>query len=115
MESQRGVGDLEERLSYVLSANGDDKANAYDVLKIPRNLEDGALTDGGALHLFSREAMGLFSQYFCIGVLYGLIPSLKYPIYNVYLGMCAVSLKPPRFVTQTHREGSAASREYALD
>ncbi|CAK4136230.1 unnamed protein product [Aphanomyces euteiches] len=87
MVSQRGVGDFEERLSYVLSANGDDKANVYDVLKSPRDLEDGALTEGGALHLFSREAMYLFSQYFCIGVLYGLIPALKYPIYNVYLGM----------------------------
>ncbi|KAH9184772.1 hypothetical protein AeNC1_013255, partial [Aphanomyces euteiches] len=85
--SQRGVGDFEERLSYVLSANGDDKANAYDVLKSPRDLEDGALTEGGALHLFTREAMDLFSQYVCIGVLYGLIPALKYPIFNVYLGL----------------------------
>ncbi|KAH9096414.1 hypothetical protein LEN26_017487 [Aphanomyces euteiches] len=85
MEKQSG--DLEERLSYVLSANGDDKGDGYGVVKSPRDLEDGALTEGGALSLFSREAMGLFSQYFAIGVLYGLLPALKYPIFNVYLGL----------------------------
>ncbi|KAF0732976.1 hypothetical protein Ae201684P_018280 [Aphanomyces euteiches] len=80
-------GELEERLSYRLSGQVVDDKGDYVGAKSPSELEDGAIMEGGALHLFSREAMGLFSQYFAIGVLYGMIPALKYPIYNVYLGM----------------------------
>ncbi|KAF0686745.1 Aste57867_21465 [Aphanomyces stellatus] len=78
--------DLQERVSYIQSAtdNITDKDN-YDATKTPGELEDGALVEGGALHLFSREAMGLFSQYAAIGVIYGMIPGLNYPIFNIYL------------------------------
>ncbi|KAF0692872.1 hypothetical protein As57867_016043, partial [Aphanomyces stellatus] len=81
--------DLQERLSYIHSAADDHKDNdgAYADGKTPGELEDGALVGGGALPLFSREALGLFSQYAAIGVIYGMIPSLNYPIFNTYLNM----------------------------
>ncbi|KAF0708701.1 Aste57867_6255 [Aphanomyces stellatus] len=89
--------DLEERLSYIHSAShskehqrlqhdvetGGDYAHA----KSPAELDDGALVEGGALHLFSREAMGLFMQYAAIGVIYSLIPALSYSIFNIYLNL----------------------------
>ncbi|RHY99906.1 hypothetical protein DYB35_011754, partial [Aphanomyces astaci] len=77
--------DLEERVSYIQSATNDkDAGNFYDA-KTPDEFQDGALVAGGALDLFSKEAFALFSQYAAIGVIYGLIPSLNYPIFNVYL------------------------------
>ncbi|RHY22680.1 hypothetical protein DYB32_009428, partial [Aphanomyces invadans] len=82
--SNRGM-DLQERVSYIQSATKDDDKDTYDGAKTPGELEDGALVAGGALNLCSREAMGLFSQYAAIGVIYGMIPALNYPIFNVYL------------------------------
>ncbi|RHY41110.1 hypothetical protein DYB34_006586, partial [Aphanomyces astaci] len=79
--------DLQERVSYIHSATKDDepKDGDYNEAKTPGELEDGALVAGGALNMCSREAMGLFSQYAAIGVIYGMIPALNYPIFNVYL------------------------------
>ncbi|KAF0708700.1 Aste57867_6254 [Aphanomyces stellatus] len=84
--------DLEERLSYMHSASTtkeplDVEAGDFNALKSPGDLQDGALTDGGALPLLSREAMGLFMQYAAIGVIYGLIPALSYSIFQVYLNL----------------------------
>ncbi|EQC27687.1 hypothetical protein SDRG_14525 [Saprolegnia diclina VS20] len=85
----QGKMDLEERVSYIQSNTHEKDANGagYADAKTPGELEDGALVEGGALHLFSREAFGLFSQYGAIGVIYGMIPTLVYPLYTVYLGM----------------------------
>ncbi|EQC39377.1 hypothetical protein SDRG_03579 [Saprolegnia diclina VS20] len=77
-------GDLVERLSYAISAT---KPDDYHETKTPVDLEDGALVAGGAVRIFSREAMALFSQYFAIGIVYGMIPALKYPVFNNYLYM----------------------------
>ncbi|RHY06535.1 hypothetical protein DYB25_009653, partial [Aphanomyces astaci] len=82
--TDRGM-DLQERVSYIQSAANDKAAGDYDEAKTPGELEVGALVEGGALDLFSREAMGLFAQYAAIGIIYGMIPSLNYPIFNVYL------------------------------
>ncbi|ETW00929.1 hypothetical protein H310_06584 [Aphanomyces invadans] len=84
MQAGRNM-DLQERVSYIQSATKDGDHKSYDDAKTPGELEDGALVAGGALDLFSREAFGLFSQYAAIGVIYGMIPSLNYPIFNVYL------------------------------
>ncbi|CAK4697262.1 unnamed protein product, partial [Aphanomyces euteiches] len=69
--------DLEERLSYIHSANsatakqGVVHDDGYNQVKSPakdiEDLEGGALVEGGALNLLSREAMGLFMQYGAIG------------------------------------------------
>ncbi|KDO33405.1 hypothetical protein SPRG_02212 [Saprolegnia parasitica CBS 223.65] len=81
--------DLEERVSYIQSNTpaGKDAGGDYDEVKTPGELEDGALVDGGALNLYSREAFALFAQYGAIGIIYGMIPSLAYPIFNNYLNM----------------------------
>ncbi|ETV71441.1 hypothetical protein H257_13324, partial [Aphanomyces astaci] len=48
-------------------------------------LEEGALVPGGALNLWSKEAFALYSQYAAIGIIYGMLPQLAYPVYAVYL------------------------------
>ncbi|KAF0712446.1 hypothetical protein As57867_004817, partial [Aphanomyces stellatus] len=80
--------DLEERVSYIHSAAHDVEAGKdgeYADIKTPGDIEDGALAEGGALDLCSREALALFCQYAAIGVIYGLIPTLSYPIFTIYL------------------------------
>ncbi|KDO19158.1 hypothetical protein SPRG_15681 [Saprolegnia parasitica CBS 223.65] len=88
MASTKDVGhfDLEERASYIHSAT---KGGAdFNELKSPGHLEDGgALVSGGAISLVSREAFALFSQYFAIGILYGMLPAMQYPVFNNYLHM----------------------------
>ncbi|RHY69222.1 hypothetical protein DYB38_007112 [Aphanomyces astaci] len=79
--------DLQERLSYVNSSHDHKDTDGYAEAKTPGGLEDGALVEGGALVYTSWEAVGLFSQYAAIGVIYGMIPSLNYPIFNVYLNL----------------------------
>ncbi|KAF0709267.1 hypothetical protein As57867_006000, partial [Aphanomyces stellatus] len=88
--TQAPILDLEERLSYIHSATPVEKDGIdgdYADVKTPGELEDGALVDGGALDLFSREAFGLYCQYGAIGIIYGLIPALNYPIFNIYLNL----------------------------
>ncbi|OQR89749.1 Folate-Biopterin Transporter (FBT) Family [Thraustotheca clavata] len=76
----------EERASYILSASHGDYAGAKTPDgKTLQELEDGALTEGGALNIFSREAFALFAQYFAIGIIYGMLPALQMPVYNNYL------------------------------
>ncbi|KAF0708538.1 hypothetical protein As57867_006299, partial [Aphanomyces stellatus] len=84
--------ELQERISAIHSNTllNDDKQQdgvykSLDDLESADN--DGALVEGGALDLFSREAAGLFMQYAAIGVIYGMIPALKYPVFNVYLNL----------------------------
>ncbi|RHY73689.1 hypothetical protein DYB26_005838 [Aphanomyces astaci] len=83
--------DLQERLSYIQqSAHHEDHdlLDEYSEAKSPRPVDvSGALVPGGALNLCSMEAMGLFAQYAAIGVVFSMIPSLNYPIFNVYLNM----------------------------
>jgi hypothetical protein len=77
-----------ERVSYIASATNPDKDNGdYSEAKTPGELEDGALVEGGALSLVSREAIAPFSQYFAIGILYGMLPGMQYPVIQVYLHM----------------------------
>ncbi|RHY10392.1 hypothetical protein DYB36_010390 [Aphanomyces astaci] len=80
------TADLEERVSYIHSVTTKD-VDGYAEAKSPKDLEEGALAEGGALDLFSREAFALFMQYGAIGVIYGMIPALNYPIFNIYLNL----------------------------
>ncbi|RHY19627.1 hypothetical protein DYB25_002721 [Aphanomyces astaci] len=80
------AADLEERVSYIHSVTTKD-VDGYAEAKSPKDLEEGALAEGGALDLWSREAFALFMQYGAIGVIYGMIPSLNYPIFNIYLNL----------------------------
>ncbi|OQR97422.1 Folate-Biopterin Transporter (FBT) Family [Thraustotheca clavata] len=63
------------------------ESTAYGGAKSFVDLEDGALVKGKVLRLHSHEAFALFSQYFAIGILYGMLPALQYPIFNNYLHM----------------------------
>ncbi|RHY51527.1 hypothetical protein DYB34_011839 [Aphanomyces astaci] len=47
-------------------------------------LEEGALVPGGAISMLSMEALSLFVQYGAIGIVYGTLPSLRYPLIKVY-------------------------------
>ncbi|RHX99055.1 hypothetical protein DYB25_008914 [Aphanomyces astaci] len=82
-QNPKGRHDLEERVTHLQSVTNY-KGDFKDA-KSPLELEDGALVAGGALDLLSKEAFALFSQYAAIGVIYGLIPALNFPIFNVYL------------------------------
>ncbi|RHX99891.1 hypothetical protein DYB36_014235, partial [Aphanomyces astaci] len=80
------AADLEERVSYVHSITTKD-VDGYAEAKSPKDLEGGALTEGGPLDLFSREAFALFIQYGAVGIIYGMIPALNYPLFNIYLNL----------------------------
>ncbi|EQC26908.1 hypothetical protein SDRG_15241 [Saprolegnia diclina VS20] len=45
----------------------------------------GAIREGGALELYSKEAIGLLAQYAAVGVVYGCLPALVYPVYVKYM------------------------------
>ncbi|OQR89569.1 transmembrane protein [Achlya hypogyna] len=80
--------ELQERISYVNSTTAKPHAGGdYEDAKTPTDLEDGALVAGGALNLFSIEGLALLTQYFAIGIIYGMIPRLSYPVFNNYLNM----------------------------
>ncbi|CAK4531008.1 unnamed protein product, partial [Aphanomyces euteiches] len=78
--------DFHEGSSYE-HASPQGKGGEYIEVKMLGGLKDGALVEGGALPIWSREAFGLYSQYFAIGVLFSLIPALNLPIFNFYLQM----------------------------
>ncbi|KDO19564.1 hypothetical protein SPRG_15145 [Saprolegnia parasitica CBS 223.65] len=86
MLAQKNDIALAERLSYVASldvqagAKGDD----YEGVKTPLDLEDGALREGGAPVYSSPEVMALVFQYAVIGVVYGGLSYMKYPILTGY-------------------------------
>ncbi|EQC42249.1 hypothetical protein SDRG_01083 [Saprolegnia diclina VS20] len=63
-----------------------DSSTHYDESMLDKT-GDGALREGGAIHLLSSEALGLFTQYAGIGLILGTLPALAYPLYNVYLQM----------------------------
>ncbi|KDO25645.1 hypothetical protein SPRG_08944 [Saprolegnia parasitica CBS 223.65] len=66
----------EERAPFVATTKSASYGHASD-------LEAGLRV----LSLRSPEAVALFSQYVAIGILYGLLPGLQYPIFNNYLHM----------------------------
>ncbi|RHY54355.1 hypothetical protein DYB30_014386, partial [Aphanomyces astaci] len=84
--SNKEAADLEERVSYIHSNTAKDD-NGYVEAKSPKDLEEGALAEGGALNLFSREAFALFVQYGAVGIMYNIIPAVQYPIFNIYLNL----------------------------
>ncbi|OQS06556.1 tRNA(Ile)-lysidine synthase [Thraustotheca clavata] len=76
--------ELQERVSYI-SATADKKANdGYDDAKTPGELEDGALRAGGPPVYTSREVLGLLCQYVCVGLIYGCLPNILYPVFAGY-------------------------------
>ncbi|KDO30291.1 hypothetical protein SPRG_19837 [Saprolegnia parasitica CBS 223.65] len=58
----------------------------YESVKSPvaPPLEDGALRPGGPPVYTSAPVLGLLAQYVCVGLLYGALPSLSYPLFTAY-------------------------------
>ncbi|KAJ0392203.1 hypothetical protein P43SY_008736 [Pythium insidiosum] len=77
---------LDERVSYLSSVNPSKAAAEFQELKTPE-LEGGALREGRAPELWSRESFGLFAQYCAIGLVYGTLPGTIYPFMVAYLNM----------------------------
>lgn len=80
--------DLVERVSYISSTNKGkhDQDGGYTGVKTP-DVEGGALRDGGAPNLFSRDYIGLLAQYAAVGMIYGTLPGTIYPFLAYYLNM----------------------------
>ncbi|GAB9471479.1 Transmembrane protein [Globisporangium polare] len=49
--------------------------------------EGGALRDGGAARLFSKDYIGLVAQYAAVGLIDGLLPNVIYPFMQNYLNL----------------------------
>ncbi len=67
--------------------------NRYNAMKTPMlgtapdEIEGGALREGGAPKLYSRETFGLFAQYAAVGLIYGALPGTIYPFMVNYLNV----------------------------
>ncbi|EGZ14462.1 hypothetical protein PHYSODRAFT_332851 [Phytophthora sojae] len=90
MASQHGPAgpsklDIPVRLSFVSGTSQtkdpDNGTPSYTQMKTPdpANLEGGALREGGAPSLTSRDSIGLLFQYAAVGINYGLLPATVYP------------------------------------
>jgi hypothetical protein len=87
------AGRLEQRLSST-STPGltlEDK-DSYTKAKTPDPvaLEGGALRPGGQPNLYSRRHIGLLAQYAAIGVVYGSLWGVNYPLLNNFFHMSGV-------------------------
>ncbi|KAF0685192.1 Aste57867_22894 [Aphanomyces stellatus] len=63
----------------------------YDVYKDVMHSTD-AIRPGGAIPLLSRASLGLLAQYAAVGVVYGLLPRLDYPVYFNYLNFTGTQI-----------------------
>ncbi|EQC36062.1 hypothetical protein SDRG_06797 [Saprolegnia diclina VS20] len=88
MQAKRTGGmELQERVSYVSATQDKPAGEDYDDGKTPVDLEDGALRAGGAPDYLSREVLGLLAQYVCVGLVYGCLPNILYPVFTGYYHM----------------------------
>ncbi|KAE8977391.1 hypothetical protein PR003_g26367 [Phytophthora rubi] len=82
-------GDLPGRLSFLsgTSQHKDLEDGAYNPAKSPNsnNIEGGALREGGAPDLKSKDSIGLLVQYAAVGLNYGVLPATIYPFLQQYL------------------------------
>ncbi|OQR85825.1 Folate-Biopterin Transporter (FBT) Family [Achlya hypogyna] len=85
--SQIGAIELQERVSYVSATADKTFIDEYGEAKTPGDLEDGALRAGGAPDYLSREVLGLLAQYVCVGLIYGCLPNILYPVFTGYYRM----------------------------
>ncbi|RHY28198.1 hypothetical protein DYB32_006399 [Aphanomyces invadans] len=81
----RRGGGVPYSLQVDTSSSVDDSMILKDDYIVDTILEEGALVPGGALQLWSMEACALYAQYASIGIVYGMLPQLAYPVYAVYL------------------------------
>ncbi|GMF23372.1 unnamed protein product [Phytophthora lilii] len=81
--------DLPGRLSFVsgTSQPKDIEDGHYSVVKTPdpTGIEGGALREGVAPKLTSKDSIGLLVQYAAVGLNYGVLPATVYPFLQQYL------------------------------
>ncbi|EQC25781.1 hypothetical protein SDRG_16377 [Saprolegnia diclina VS20] len=78
-----------DRASY-LSSGSDAPGHIFIDLRSPQTdgrSSDGALRDGPAPIYTSPEVVGVLAQYAAIGLLYGAIPNLLFPLFTGYFHM----------------------------
>ncbi|KAG6616251.1 Folate-Biopterin Transporter (FBT) Family [Phytophthora cinnamomi] len=82
-------GDLPGRLSFVSSTSQPKELEdgSYTPVKSPdpNAVEGGALREGGAPDLKSKDSIGLLVQYAAVGLNYGVLPATIYPFLQQYL------------------------------
>jgi len=83
-------GDLPGRLSFVSGTSQPkdvEDGTHYSTVKTPdpTNIEGGALREGGAPDLTSKDSIGLLIQYAAVGLNYGVLPATIYPFLQNYL------------------------------
>ncbi|OQR92298.1 Folate-Biopterin Transporter (FBT) Family [Achlya hypogyna] len=85
MQAKRaGALELQERVSFVSVTTDKAAAEDYGESKTPDELEGGALRAGGAPNYTSPEVLGLLAQYVCVGLIYGCLPNILYPVITGY-------------------------------
>ncbi|RLN88614.1 hypothetical protein BBJ28_00025003 [Nothophytophthora sp. Chile5] len=82
--------DIPIRLSMVSGASkAKDMEDGSDYTAVktpdPTNIEGGALREGGAPDLTSKDSIGLLFQYAAVGLNYGTLPATVYPFLQNYL------------------------------
>ncbi|OWZ02454.1 Folate-Biopterin Transporter, partial [Phytophthora megakarya] len=83
-------GDLPGRLSFVSGTSQPkdiEDGNHYTTVKSPdpTGIEGGALREGGAPDLKSKDSLGLLVQYAAVGLNYGVLPATIYPFLQNFL------------------------------
>ncbi|KAF1335547.1 Transmembrane protein, partial [Globisporangium splendens] len=79
--------DLVERVSYISSVTNGKYDDQYAGSKTPSDIEGGALREGGAPNIWSKDYIGLLVQYMAVGMIFGTLPGTVYPFLNNYLHM----------------------------
>ncbi|KAG7385850.1 hypothetical protein PHYPSEUDO_001001 [Phytophthora pseudosyringae] len=82
--------DLPARLSFVSGTSQPkniEDGNRYSTVKTPdpTSIEGGALREGGAPNLKSKDGIGLLVQYAAVGLNYGVLPATIYPFLQNFL------------------------------
>ncbi|RHY29144.1 hypothetical protein DYB32_005394 [Aphanomyces invadans] len=85
---------LQERVSYIASITPADTkdADGFKDGTTPLDIEGGALREGGALDYTSAEVMTLIFQYAVVGLCYGGLSSMKYPVLTMFFRLEAATL-----------------------
>ncbi|GAB9476003.1 Folate-biopterin transporter [Globisporangium polare] len=76
--------EIAQRMSHLSNAS-QAKDGDYQAVKTPDVLEGGALRDGGAPKLLSKDYVGVLAQYAAVGLIDSVLPSTIYPLMQSYL------------------------------
>ncbi len=78
--------EIAQRVSYVSNLSNA-KDGEYTDMKTPDVMENGALREGGAPNLLSKDYIGLICQYAAVGLVDATMPATIYPFLQNYLNV----------------------------